>query len=196
MKLLYYLFVIVLFYGCTERVEQKQPITMMRGDLVKVQSTEPMQVSNVALLYNPEHGKPGHTCALPVGAPLKNAQNTPVSAPQPSTATNMQVSQPVAPQVVVNPNDSRPNPPHGQPSHRCDIPVGTPLNTKASAAAPQSQPAVVATKPGMNPPHGQPNHRCDIAVGAPLIAKAMVPTSIAPATSSDSSKSEGVSGGK
>lgn len=76
------------------------------------------------------------------------------------------------------------NPEHGRPSHRCDIPVGAPLN--APAAASTSKPAVqqqnqpvpttttptpVATTPtpeGINPPHGQTNHRCDIAVGEPL----------------------------
>jgi hypothetical protein len=30
------------------------------------------------------------------------------------------------------------NPPHGQPGHRCDIPVGQPLNSKP---APAQQPA-------------------------------------------------------
>lgn len=84
------------------------------------------------------------------------------------------------------------NPAHGQPNHRCDIPVGAPLNTPANgaAAAPQSsqmQPQSVqtvtqsatqkvVTPKGMNPPHGQPNHRCDIAVGAPLNSK---PTPVA-----------------
>jgi len=68
------------------------------------------------------------------------------------------------------------NPPHGQPSHRCDIPVGTPLNSppRTGSTTVPSQPnapaptTATATAPGMNPPHGQPNHRCDIAVGAPL----------------------------
>ena len=79
------------------------------------------------------------------------------------------------------------NPAHGQPNHRCDIPVGAPLNSPATTTASkpvvqqQSQtvptPAVTTTSTpapttptpeGMNPPHGQTNHRCDIAVGAPL----------------------------
>ena len=84
------------------------------------------------------------------------------------------------------------NPAHGQSGHRCDIPVGAPLNSPATAASPtpatpQQNPAVpaatvtttttptvtttaptVPTAEGMNPPHGQENHRCDIAVGAPL----------------------------
>ena len=79
------------------------------------------------------------------------------------------------------------NPAHGQPSHRCDIPVGAPLNSPPASTAnkpvvqQQNQPVPtsssvttstpVATTPtpeGMNPPHGQTNHRCDIAVGAAL----------------------------
>lgn len=93
------------------------------------------------------------------------------------------------------------NPAHGEPNHRCDIPVGAPLNSPPgqqtpSAAAPQmspsitpspsTQPAVVATPsaappveqsapvvtlPGMNPPHGEPGHDCSIKVGEPLKKK-------------------------
>lgn len=89
------------------------------------------------------------------------------------------------------------NPAHGQPGHRCDIPVGQPLNSQP-AATPASQnvtigtnnavqidpsttsPAKIAinnsaqpvkTAPGMNPPHGHPGHRCDIPVGQPLSSK-------------------------
>jgi hypothetical protein len=83
------------------------------------------------------------------------------------------------------------NPAHGQPLHRCDIPVGAPLNSPVATAknipatqqitSQQSQsvaadPTNTVTTPvvttptleGMNPPHGQTNHRCDIAVGAAL----------------------------
>ncbi|UFH35914.1 hypothetical protein [Flavobacterium acetivorans] len=85
------------------------------------------------------------------------------------------------------------NPAHGQPGHRCDIPVGAPLNSKAAAPTTsntaatttgqvsqqinvqQPVPALLSTSTadaetpeGMNPPHGKDGHRCDIAVGAPL----------------------------
>lgn len=78
------------------------------------------------------------------------------------------------------------NPAHGQPGHRCDIPVGAPLNSPPgkAATAPQAsitqspainqspaQTANIKTAPGMNPPHGQPGHRCDIPVGQPLNSK-------------------------
>lgn len=102
------------------------------------------------------------------------------------------------------------NPPHGQPGHRCDIAVGSPLNSKPATTATKvstQQPQVTMkeipntqkTAPGMNPPHGEPGHRCDIAVGAPLNSKPATPatttqvqTTIPPAViaapKSDSSK--------
>lgn len=88
--------------------------------------------------------------------------------------------------------EGKPNPPHGQPGHRCDVKVGDPLpfnNVTSTTATPakvatlqptanttpivQQQPQQAATTgvtaPGFsgkpNPPHGQPGHRCDIKVG-------------------------------
>ncbi|HTO15972.1 MAG TPA: hypothetical protein VLZ83_09380 [Edaphocola sp.] len=85
------------------------------------------QNSSVAL--NPEHGAPGHNCDIPVGAPLnggqpapRNVQINPQAAPQP-------VPQNITPASGNNPPVSgNINPPHGQPGHNCDFPVGAPLN--------------------------------------------------------------------
>ncbi|HLT64746.1 MAG TPA: hypothetical protein VKZ80_00155 [Flavobacterium sp.] len=94
---------------------------------------------------NPPHGQPGHRCEIPVGAPLNSA---PPAATQ--TQTNVQPannsqgflsqgsSQAGATQQQVQPQaksgqqtapgmQGKPNPPHGQPGHRCDISVGQPL---------------------------------------------------------------------
>lgn len=80
------------------------------------------------------------------------------------------------------------NPAHGQPGHRCEIPVGAPLNSAPAAGTkpaptlssgpiqnnpPAATPSILnpassTVKAGMNPEHGQPGHRCDIAVGQPL----------------------------
>ena len=153
---------------------------------------------------NPPHGQPGHRCDIPVGAPLPNDGNVvaqaqsqahPVSQgdAMPVVSGGMpqqvvQVQQPQTQQSYVGPKGEKLNPPHGQPGHRCDIPVGAPLNSKPAAqpAAPQqqvTQQQIVidpqqaqqhtgTTEPGFsgkpNPPHGQPGHRCDIAVGATL----------------------------
>lgn len=102
--------------------------------------------------------------------PAAQPQQMQVSQPQPMQGQPQQV-QKVAPGM---------NPPHGQPGHRCDIAVGTPLSQPVKTATPaaatakpgatvtQVQPVATKTAPGMNPPHGQPGHRCDIAVGTPL----------------------------
>ncbi len=115
------------------------------------------------------------------------------SSSKPSTASPAPSANPFkAPPVPLSTTVTAPgmNPPHGQPNHRCDIPVGAPLNSppKSSNAAPSAttqsnSPVQITTTPitssqlnspnqttaeGMNPPHGQPNHRCDIAVGVPL----------------------------
>ena len=64
------------------------------------------------------------------------------------------------------------NPEHGQPGHRCEIPVGAPLN--GSGATPiqnngaQNQANAAPSSGMLNPAHGQPGHRCDVKVGDPL----------------------------
>jgi hypothetical protein len=78
------------------------------------------------------------------------------------------------------------NPAHGQPGHRCDIPVGKPLNStpatantlvtsnsSPSQASPKITPATntAAVALGLNPAHGKPGHRCDIPVGNSLTSK-------------------------
>jgi len=116
---------------------------------------------------------------------------------QPTQPVNMPVQntpQAVAQAPVVT--KAGMNPAHGQPGHRCDIPVGASLSTPAAKAATPAvtpgkasfttttmptpttaqagTPALLktdtpaATAPGMNPPHGQEGHQCGIAVGAPL----------------------------
>lgn len=94
----------------------------------------------------------------------------------------------IQPAVTVTPAQSNTtaantklNPEHGKPGHRCDIAVGAPLNSKPVATTTpttttttQQKPTAnvstpkTVTPPGMNPPHGEPGHRCDIAVGSPL----------------------------
>ncbi len=165
---------------------------------VQAPMTNPNSVMGETKGINPAHGQPGHRCDIAVGAPLNSAPVQQVQATQGQT-------------VQVNPNQQQVitttttqvktakgmNPPHGQPGHRCDIPVGAPLNSpaaKTTAASTTAQsgtatqsftvtpppasnpvPALLSTEgtetavaDGMNPPHGKPGHRCDIAVGAPL----------------------------
>lgn len=69
------------------------------------------------LAVNPAHGMPGHSCEIPVGAPLTNAgaaKVAPVKVEMNKTNTTPTTSTGL-------------NPAHGQPGHRCDIQVGAPL---------------------------------------------------------------------
>lgn len=124
-----------------------------------------------------------------IAQPDAAAAISPVPETVPATATPVVNTAATPPEL---------NPPHGQPFHRCDIPVGSPLNAApAKPAAPvirtgaaptlenaarldnpqayptpaASAPAVAnasGTPPKLNPPHGQPFHRCEIPVGSPL----------------------------
>lgn len=106
----------------------------------------------------------------------------------PAAETVITPSTPVDP-VQVQPATaavSDPNPAHGTPGHRCEIPVGASLSTApapgSSPSPAMQQPAIttsipaapavgtnnVVTPAGMNPPHGQPGHDCAVPVGSPL----------------------------
>ncbi|POY39009.1 hypothetical protein C3K47_00470 [Solitalea longa] len=120
---------------------------------------------------------------------LRAAQNAQKVVSNTSKASS--VSVPSSQNFGQSPGVNPVNPAHGQPGHRCDIPVGASLSTPAqmltsnksqgtqpsNGTAPSVKqanvqaPITTATKPGMNPPHGQRGHRCDIAVGAPLNSK-------------------------
>ena len=66
---------------------------------------------------------------------------------------------------------ARLNPEHGMPGHRCEIPVGAPLDQAAVAPTTTSttSPLLRAdAQPKKNPPHGQPGHDCSKPVGADL----------------------------
>lgn len=115
---------------------------------------------------------------------------TPTTTPAPvnsDTSRIQPVPQPAEPTPTVVSNSAstaKLNPAHGKPGHRCDIPVGSPLDSKPAQVNSQQQPATaitpVNTTPqtppstagsGINPAHGQPGHRCDIPVGSPLNSK-------------------------
>jgi hypothetical protein len=105
---------------------------------------EVTEENNAQVTINPPHGQPGHRCDIPVGAPLNSApQNTTpqITTTQPSTSVPNIANNPTAPTLenaqrinssqprstTTTQNSGRINPPHGQPGHRCDIPVGSPL---------------------------------------------------------------------
>src|SRR6476620_5130872 len=77
--------------------------------------------STAGAARNPAHGKPGHRCDIPEGAPL------PISS-LPAGANAFSATAPTTPLVSENAIAGM-NPAHGKPGHRCDIPVGDPLST-------------------------------------------------------------------
>lgn len=172
--------------------------TKTTAPVVQNPAANPNTVLSDTKGINPAHGQPGHRCDIAVGAPLNSAP------PQGNAQQTVQVN-PGQQQRVVTTTTTTPtkvakgmNPPHGQPNHRCDIPVGAPLNSPAPKAPTttaatvengsvsqnftvtppsNSVPALLSTESagqntgivdGLNPAHGKPGHRCDIAVGAPL----------------------------
>jgi hypothetical protein len=83
---------------------------------------------------NPAHGQPGHRCDIAVGAPLNSLSTKKMSnQPLKTRGAAPAVLQSNSASIVTPPGM---NPPHGQAGHRCDIAVGTPLNTLASKTNP------------------------------------------------------------
>ena len=119
---------------------QAQPVSsadakpVVSGGMPQVQQMQVAQpqtqqgVATKGQKLNPPHGQPGHRCDIPVGAPLNSK---PVKQQAPATPKTVEQ------QIVIDPKmaqqhtgttepgfSGKPNPPHGQPGHRCDIAVG------------------------------------------------------------------------
>jgi hypothetical protein len=137
--------------------EQTSPVNNKTVQPVQTESPvkAPAEKNNAEVMLNPPHGEPYHRCDIPVGAPLNsppantNRQTTnrsaPSASPQTSGTAPSLVNNPTAPtienamrlnsgqtQSTAQTNNNtvtkpRLNPAHGQPWHRCDIPVGSPL---------------------------------------------------------------------
>ncbi|MFH6992073.1 hypothetical protein [Flavobacterium sp. FlaQc-48] len=171
--------------------------TTKTQSVVQMPATNPNTVLSDTKGINPAHGQPGHRCDIAVGAPLNSAptQGQATTTQQPQTVqVNGGQQQVVTTTTVPTKVAKGMNPAHGQPGHRCDIPVGAPLNspvakqpvantdqsgsvsqkfTVTPPPANNAVPALLSTEEtavadGMNPAHGKPGHRCDVAVGAPL----------------------------
>ena len=68
--------------------------------------------------------------------------------------------------------DTKYNPAHGVEGHRCDLPVGAPLNQASASTTTQemttSPVRMQSASPKINPPHGEPGHDCSVPVGGEL----------------------------
>ncbi len=98
----------------TEAVQAKDGAMTPQNAVVEAQANS-KAAGDVKL--NPAHGQPGHTCSLPVGAPLTAAATAAPAAAQP---VQMAPASPAAaPQGQQLLPDGKVNPPHGQPGHVC-----------------------------------------------------------------------------
>src|SRR6187551_1917643 len=124
------------------------PATSAQNTTTQVQTTAPVKVAKG---MNPSHGQPGHRCDIAVGAPLNSPVAPNVASPQVVSNTSTTV---VPSTAVVAPQTGKGmNPPHGQPGHRCDIPVGAPLNSPIATSkpvTPQVTPNYIVSPPTSN----------------------------------------------
>lgn len=123
-SLLMTVFAMVLFISCKDEKTDKSS----ESDSTTTEAVQNMESSGDVAL-NPPHGEPGHRCEIPVGAPL-NGSDVNSSVPQ-STQSPVIKSTGEVPVNGSNTNTGTTgnvNPPHGQPGHRCEIPVGAPLD--------------------------------------------------------------------
>ena len=192
MKRLVYALAIISLSACNSKnkntgADQTAALNQLPAIQTTPTANNGQQVNTSGLLTNPAHGQPGHDCALPVGAPLKQNINTSQATTIPAPTTTVPVTaQPSTPQPIAQQpsKGEKLNPAHGQPGHDCAIPVGAPLKSAKSTATKTtptttvtttaqpavSQPVAQQSSNGqkLNPAHGQPGHKCEIAVGAPL----------------------------
>ncbi len=97
------------------------------------------------------------------------------------TETNPDTDQQAVPASNTSNTTAALNPAHGQPGHRCEIPVGAPLDQAPATTMQQQQTTTpvssntspvrlnsATSTPLKNPPHGQPGHDCAVPVGADL----------------------------
>lgn len=143
-----------------------------------------LAISALVLAACQNSGTPKEAAPASTSPATFNAPALPVTGSgQPAAPAAAPVTQSPAPKTAT----AGLNPEHGAPGHRCDIPVGAPLNSPAgNAAAPatgvSSSPIQMQTPPvppptltqpvnsnvRLNPAHGQPGHDCSIPVGQPL----------------------------
>lgn len=100
-----------------QKTEQKEQREMPVSSPKQTETKIPANDNSEAITVNPPHGQPGHTCALPVGAPLDGSVK-----PQAKTSKSSSTISPL--RIDQTPKI---NPPHGEPGHSCSIPVGAPL---------------------------------------------------------------------
>lgn len=128
--------------------------------------------------------------ALMLAACADNAEPKPVDLPVVPATSEVELLAPVNDMTMEGeaPLSGQLNPAHGEPGHRCEIPVGAPLDGSGQASntvtmppsssivmpptadplmAPVTSP-VAGGSGRLNPAHGEPGHDCAVPVGSPL----------------------------
>ena len=109
--------------------DESNPAAVTTAAPASAEATPP-QTAGAASTPNPEHGKPGHRCDIPVGAPLNSPAGKTQVSPLEGAAPGMTMSPPSAQPAaapVTGGAGQRINPAHGRPGHDCAVPVGQPL---------------------------------------------------------------------
>ncbi len=151
----------------------------------------PLLIASAAVLYSCDKKDASATQTAEVAASETTTGENAEDASIANDATAVAANNPSSPR-----DKPALNPEHGQPYHRCEIPVGAPIDSAPTqnpapqempqqsasnnsfntnpispslAPAPSSSPVqATGPKPANNPAHGEPHHRCDLEVGAPL----------------------------
>jgi hypothetical protein len=116
--------VAMLFTACKEDKKENTPAADTDAAAETMKTSTPADTSG-DIAVNPPHGQPGHRCEIPVGAPLDTPARTESNTIQTQTKGN--TTSPVIKSSNSGDSNAKVNPPHGQPGHRCEIPVGAPL---------------------------------------------------------------------
>ncbi|MBC7874095.1 MAG: hypothetical protein H7Y01_08875 [Ferruginibacter sp.] len=128
----------------------QQPVTTTTNNAqVPVNITPQPTTTASGAGLNPAHGQPGHRCDISVGAPLNSAPNKnniqAQAVQSPTTVTQSPTVNSSAPSTTFTAPGM--NPAHGQPGHKCEIPVGSPLNSVPAAKPTVTTTPIVTTLP-------------------------------------------------
>lgn len=128
-SLLMMVFAMTLFVSCKEE-NSKTPAEDGTTTSETIQNNSKQSGStNGDVALNPAHGQPGHRCDIPVGEPLPDGSaSSPVIKTQQSPVIKNTGNIPVNGSNTNTTTSGNVNPAHGQPGHRCDIPVGASLD--------------------------------------------------------------------
>lgn len=117
MKKVFLLFASFCFLACSEAPSTDKTTLATTPEGLEGINKANAQANTSGEKLNPEHGMPGHDCALPVGAPLKKDSTVKIETVSTEAPATQQAN-------GIKPKN---NPAHGMPYHDCALAVGAPL---------------------------------------------------------------------